>query len=85
MQPADRQLNMDKAGKFWLSLLPSQPAILTFNSFYFIGYVQVAKGGQGTQERCHIGCTLEALGRRLDALAVINFQVDDGSVREKSQ
>lgn len=54
--------------------------MLTFNSFYFVGYVQVAKGGQGPQECRHIRGTLEALGRWLDALAVIDFQVDNGSV-----
>lgn len=67
------------------ALSPSRPALLTFNGFYFVGYVQVAKGGQGTQERRHVGCTLEALGRRLDALTVINFQVDDGSARRVNE
>lgn len=59
-------------------------AALTLDGLYFVGNVQVAQGGQGPQEGCHIGCTLEALGGRLDALPVVNFQVDDGPVREES-
>lgn len=59
-------------------------AALTLDGLYFVGNVEVAQGGQGPQEGRHIGCALEALGGRLDALPVVNFQVDDGSAREES-
>lgn len=40
-----------------------------------IGHIQIPAGGQGTKECSNICSTLEALGRLLVTLTVINLQI----------
>lgn len=51
---------------------------LTLHSLDLVGDVKAAQRGQRAQEGSHVGGALEALGGRLDALPVVDLQVDDG-------
>ena len=51
---------------------------LTLHGLDLVGDVEAAQRGQRTQEGGHVRGALEALRGRLDALPVVNLQVDDG-------